>query len=214
MARQKIEANAFAEFWRQLPAGKKVHPADKPILDAEKHSLTTSYFPAFGEGALAAAPVDLCYLNHRPPKGPAIRVTRDHERRPGANWGEYLAGVIEGKSEPRPLSEWTKKRIEGLKPEVATFNIVPYRSPTFKDARLTQFLPSVRMARNYLHSVLLPAATRNERFIAVIWGARLWSVHPTQSHATLKVETGNRGGWLSDNLKAQIEAWASRRGKT
>ena len=61
-----MESNAFAEFWRQLPPGGKIHPADRPILDAEKHSLKFENLPAFGAGPLATAPVVLCYLNNRP----------------------------------------------------------------------------------------------------------------------------------------------------
>ncbi len=56
-----MESNAFAEFWRQLPPGGKIHPADKPILDSEQHSLETKSMPAFGAGPLATAPVALCY---------------------------------------------------------------------------------------------------------------------------------------------------------
>ena len=106
-----MESNAFAEFWRQLPPGKKVHPADKPILDKEKNSLRTRFLPAFGAGPLASAPVVLCYLNHALPDGP-----RKEEKEHGAAWGEYLAGIIEGTSEPRPLRSWGEKRTENLDP--------------------------------------------------------------------------------------------------
>jgi hypothetical protein len=218
-----MESNAFAEFWRQLPPGGKIHPADRPILDAEKHSLKFENLPAFGAGPLATAPVVLCYLNNRPLyKLPACdrEFIINQEEKLKATWGEYLAGIIEGTRDPRPLTEWGRERTKGLKPELeaatlkpkleaATFNIVPYRSSEFKGRtrQLAYYLPSSRMARNYLHDVLLPAAARGERFIVIVWGRVLWGVHPALSHATLSVPKGYIGGFLSEDLKDRIKAW-------
>ena len=219
-----MESNAFAEFWRQLPPGGKIHPADRPILDAEKHSLKFQKLPAFGAGPLATAPVVLCYLNNRPLyKLPACdrEFIKNQEEKLKATWGEYLAGIIEGTSEPRPLTEWGRERTKGLKTELetatlkpkleaATFNIVPYRSSEFKKRtkQLAYYLPSSRMARNYLHDVLLPAAARGERFIVIVWGRVLWGVHPALSHATLSVDTkSKRSGFLSEDLNDRIKAW-------
>jgi len=208
-----MEPNAFAEFWRQLPPGAKIHPADKPTLDAEKHSLKFQKLPAFGAGPLATAPVVLCYLNNRPLyKLPACdrEFIKNQEEKLKATWGEYLAGIIEGTSEPRPHTEFGKKRTKGLEPEAAIFNIVPYRSSEFKGRtkQLAYYLPSARMARNYLHDVLLPAAARGERFIVIVWGRVLWGVHPALSHATLSVDTKpNMSGLLSEDLNDRIKAW-------
>jgi len=219
--RKKMEPNAFAEFWRQLPPGAKIHPADKPILDAKETSLEFGNMPAFGAGPLATASVVLCYLNNRPISKLSER-DRDwiikQEKELGETWGEYLAGVIEGdsRSEPRPLTEWGRDRIKHLNPElentVATFNIVPYRSPSFADKvrRLTPSLPSAQMARNYLHEVLLPDAARGERFVVVGWGPRLWSVPETQAHATLFVQLHRRGS-LGKDLSGRINAWWANR---
>lgn len=207
-----MESNAFAEFWRKLPPGGKIHPADRPILDAEKHSLKFQNLPAFGAGPLATAPVVLCYLNNRPLyKLPACdrEFIINQEEKLKATWGEYLAGIIEGTSEPRPLTEWGRERTKGLKTELeaAIFNIVPYRSSE-RTKQLAYYLPSSRMARNYLHDVLLPAAARGERFIVIVWGRVLWGVHPALSHATLSVDTkSNRRGFLSEDLNDRIKAW-------
>ncbi len=205
-----MESNVFAEFWRQLPPGEKIHPADKPILNDEKHSLETKSMPAFGAGPLATAPVVLCYLNNRPIEKSLTNEIKKHESEHKAVWGEYLAGIIEGNSEPRPLGSWGKARTKGLKPKAATFNIVPYRSPRFrgKVRRLAHYLPSARMARDYLHGMLLPAAARGERFIVIAWGAVLWGVHPALAHATLSVGETNPAGYLSHELKERINAWA------
>ncbi len=213
-----MESNAFAEFWRQLPPGGKIHPADRPILDAEKHSLEFEDLPAFGAGPLATAPVVLCYLNNRPLyKLPACdrEFIINQEEKLKATWGEYLAGIIEGIRDPRPLTEWGRERTKGLKPELeaATFNIVPYRSSEFKrrTRQLAYYLPSSRLARNYLHDVLLPAAARGERFIVIVWGRVLWGVHPALSHATLSVLKDTRRGYLKEDLKDRINTWWAKR---
>ncbi len=112
-----MESNAFAEFWRKLPPGGKIHPADRPILDAEKHSLKFQNLPAFGAGPLATAPVVLCYLNNRPLyKSPACdrEFIIEQEGKLKATWGEYLAGIIEDTSDPRPHTEFGKMRTKVL----------------------------------------------------------------------------------------------------
>jgi hypothetical protein len=203
----------FADFWRQLPPGKTIHPADKPILDNEPHTLVTEYLPEFGKGPLATAPVVLCYLNNGYTKTSPLATVEEH----GKTWGRYLAGIIEGKSQPRSLSPWVKDRVRDLnlkEGQVATFNIVPYRSQKFKNRELAQYLPSVRMARNYLHDVLLPAAARGERFVVIARAVRLWGVHPAQTRGTLAVCTPNGGGWnrggyLPGDVKRRIKAWAN-----
>ena len=210
-----MESNAFAEFWRQLPPGGKIHPADRPILDAEKHSLKFENLPAFGAGPLATAPVVLCYLNNRPLyELPACdrEFIINQEENLKATWGEYLAGIIEDTSDPRPHTEFGKKRTKGLEPEAAIFNIVPYRSPRFTndDKRLTRVLPSAQMARNYLHDVLLPAAARGERFIVIGWGVKLWGVPKTQAHKTLHVQLPI-GGYPGKDLSDRINVWWDNR---
>ena len=163
----------------------------------------------------------LCYLNNRPIYKLNERdrgfITKQEEELKDT-WGRYLAGVVEGdsRSEPRPHTEWGRKRIARLNPalqeQVAIFNIVPYRSPSFADKvrRLTPSLPSAQMARNYLHEVLLPDAARGERFVVVGWGPRLWSVPETQAHATLFVQLHRRGS-LGKDLSDRINAWWANR---
>lgn len=204
---------SFAEFWRQLPVGETVHPADRPILDNYRHSLTTHLRPAFGQGPLATAPVVLCYLNNKFTEEDEARNVDPLEAVAGPNkhWGEYLAGIIEGARPPLPFREWSKARIHGLESLVAIFNIVPYRSRGFKQRRLARKLPSALMACRYLHEVLLPAAARNDRFVVIMWGAKLWGVDPAQDHETLKVFTNNRAGYLPDELRKRIQNWARQR---
>ena len=202
----------FADFWRQLPVGETVHPADKPILSARRHSLRTELRPAFGAGPLAKARVVLCYLNNKFTEEDDKLGIDPIERLidPPEDWGEYLAGIIEGRRDPLPFRPWGEVRIrdlDGIK--VATFNIVPYRSREFRERSLARRLPSAQMARSYLHNVLLPEAAGSERFVVIVWGAKLWGVEPEDSHDTLAVCTRNRKGYLPDDVKRRIKAWAN-----
>lgn len=217
-----MEPSAFAEFWGQLPPDKKIHPADKPILDAEEHIFEFANLPAFGAGPLATAPVVLCYLNNRPIYKLNERdrgfITKQEEELKDT-WGRYLAGVVEGdsRSEPRPHTEWGRKRIARLNPalqeQVAIFNIVPYRSESFRGKKqdIAHHLPSSRMAHNHLHDVLLPAAARGERFIVIVWGPKLWRVRRTQIHGTLAVLNPGPGGYLGKNVEDRINTWWASR---
>lgn len=205
------------EFWSRLPNSETVHPDDKPDLAIGRHSFQFDLPPGHISGPILHAPVVICYGN------PGYvdddkRAAQDPAKR------ELLAQQRQGVSPyPMWLPSWKKWLCErtkqmNLSPErlsqtVATFNVVPYASVQMSDAdtRVAKRLPSVEVAREYLHSVLIPKAKRQEIFLIVVRKHALWHVDGIPDSATLRIPRNLYVGGALGSLGAQVRSWLDAR---
>ena len=75
----------------------------------------------------------------------------------------------------------------------------------------TERLPSVDVAREYLHSVLIPKAKRQEIFLIVIRKHALWRVEGILDSATLRIPKNLCVGGALGPLGAQVRSWLDAR---
>jgi hypothetical protein len=124
-------------------------------------------------------------------------------------------------TEPYPVwlpgwKDWLAQRtkqiglpMEALSNTVATFNVVPYASVemTDGDVALAASLPSVAVARRYLHEVLVPKATAGKVFLVVIRKHELWQVERVTECRTLRLPRNLYRGGALGALGREVRAW-------
>jgi hypothetical protein len=94
-------------------------------------------------------------------------------------WHKKLASTIEALADISEMS-YAEAR-HNLSKQMASVELIPYHSTSFYDAaKWRKTLPSVRMAREFVHSYLLPKVISNEAIIIVTRQAIEWDLpeHP------------------------------------
>jgi hypothetical protein len=92
-------------------------------------------------------------------------------------WHSKFAGVIKELARIRHLT-FAAARSE-LGRSLACIELFPYHSHSFSDAGgWIRDLPSVQLARNYVHDFVMPRVRQKEAIIIVTRQVRVWDLHP------------------------------------
>jgi len=204
------------DYWKALPTGEHIHPADRPVIDTCRHVFDLSIPPGPVNGRLKTAPVVACFLN------PGVE--RPDKEYLGTSEGRrVLVDQIDGEHDfPLQIPRWEKwfmsrvQRIRLTKEElirsVAIFNVCAYASQNAKLVTKTilRDLPSAQIARRHLHELLIPQAQRGERFLVICRGAWAWEVSRSMECDTIRFAYP-RGGHFGQEISERISAWLQSR---
>ncbi len=202
----------FFEYWKTLPPGEHVHPADRYLVDKHRQIFELSIPPGHVNGRLKTAPIVACFLNPGI-EGPDKEFLETEEGR------GILFQQITGEHDfPIVIPRWDKwffsrvQRIRLSKQElvknVAIFNVCPYASQNAKllSESFLKNLPSAQIARRYLHEVLIPQAQRRERFVVICRGARAWEAPRSLECDNIRFAYP-RGGHFGADIANRISDW-------
>ncbi len=204
------------DFWKALPSQQCVHPEDRKILAKHPRIFELGIPPGHVSGRLKTAPVVACYLNPSFKEADRVYFSRETERR-------MLFEQINGESDfPlcfEPWSKWFLQRVrriqmtdEQLASTVAIFNVCAYASKDtskLKDS-IIKNLPSSKIARRYLHEVLIPQAQRRERFVVIARGCKAWEVDRSIESDNIRFAYP-RGGYFGLEISNAISKWLESR---
>jgi hypothetical protein len=220
-----ITTNDIFEYWRPhlrsawaTPGQRCVHPDDEPFLSQNSFGLELNVPPGHINGRLKTAPIVACFLNPGFEAQEAQYFAQPFGRK------MLLAQAAGDCDFPREsgLDRWwswfrPRVQIEGmscsdLARNIAILNICPYASKNA--ARLTGSiigrLPSARVAKAYLHQVLIPEAREGKRFIVICRAAWAWGIPRNQQGNNLEVGFP-RGGHFGPRVRALIKEWWQER---
>lgn len=207
------------DFWADLPAGTRIHPADVDILERTPHSFDLRCLPAPWTGRLRTAKLVLLLLS------PGLDVDYDIEHGQRADAIEWYKRQLSG-FEPLPtLTEhathhvwWTRKiRQFGLDAQqargnVAVLDMTPYHSVKFEDWHLLSALPSARRCLDWAQNVLFPDAIAGKRVVVCLRSAKHWGLSEGRAYGRgLFAPACTRGGFMfhgeqRERLISQVQA--------
>jgi hypothetical protein len=86
-----------------------------------------------------------------------------------------------------------------LSRKLASVELVPYHSPSFRAHALINQLPSVKVVRKFVRESLVPAANVGERTLIVTRQAAAWNLPPSTKNLVIHKGGETRGASLSPN---------------
>jgi len=205
------------DFWKALPYQQCVHPEDREVLAKHPGVFELGIPPGHVNGRLKTAPVVACYLNPGFEEADRVFFSGETERR-------LLFEQINGESDfPLWFERWRKwflQRVrfgqmpdEQLASTVAIFNVCAYASKNADNlkASIVKDLPSSKIARRYLHEVLMPQAQRRERFVVIARGRGAWEVDRSMKSDNIRFAPNPRGGHFGPEIGNAISKWMESR---
>jgi hypothetical protein len=205
------------DFWKALPDQQCVHPEDCKVLAKHPGIFELSIPPGHVNGRLKTAPVVACYLNPGFEEADRIVFSSETERR-------LLFEQINGESDfPLWFERWGKwflPRVrlcqmtgEQIASKVAIFNVCAYASKNADNLKpsIVKNLPSSKMARRYLHEVLIPQAQRRERFVVIARGGWAWQVDRSIESDNIRFAPNPMGGHFGPEIRNAISKWLESR---
>lgn len=196
------------EYWSVVGPKKKIHPADRFVLNTAMHPFELECLPNCFSGPLKSAPVVMLYLS------PGFRpedVDRAKEKIEQERAYETRKGVSELSNSP-----WYRRRTEdfgdwdSVKRKVAVLNISPYKSKSFTNRELLVSLPSCRVSIHWAQTVLFPQAISGNRIVICMRSAKYWGLNNDRNYeGSLFVPKVTRNGFMEkgrerDSLTAKI----------
>jgi hypothetical protein len=217
--------NDIFEYWRSelestwaIPGHRCVRKDDEPYLSQNTFGLELNVPPGHINGRLKTAPIVACFLNPGYEEQEARYFAKPEGRKMLL---AQAAGEADFPREPELDRWWSwfkpRVKIEGMDDDelaqnVAILNICAYAS---KDAALLSnslisALPSSKVARAFLHQILVPEAKAGRRFVVICRGAWAWEVPRTQQGGNLEIGFP-RSGHFGPRVRALVEDWWRRR---
>ncbi len=202
---QLKNSTSIFDFWRQIPHGAKIHPADEAIfnrINPQKHGFQLGCLRACFAGPLRTAPIVLFYLSPGFRDADLAKADTEAER-------DYYFRRWQG-NEPLPEDhQWAKSRTryfgpwnEHLRNNVAILNIGAYHSKTFEDYSVLAALPSSRVSLDWAQRYLFPEAEAGKRVVICLRTAAYWGLERGRAYpGTLFAPSVNRGGYLMQDAE-------------
>lgn len=207
------------DFWKKLPPQHCIHPEDRIVIDQHPGIFELGIPPGHVNGQLKTGPVVACYLNPGFEEVDRACFESEPER-------TKLFQQIAGESDfPLWFERWRKWYLPRVRcgqltdsqtaRTVAIFNVCAYASKDAKHlkASIVRNLPSSKLARRYLHEVLLPQARRRERFIVIARGHWAWEIDRSLECDNIRFVPNPRGGHFGPEIGNAIAKWLESRPK-
>ena len=214
------------DFWKDVPADAKMHPADALVFTRLKteadcgHGFNLNCLPAPFAGPLRTAPVVLLYLSpgleERDiqeadcPEAQQRQATQRQGRTP-----------LPGKEEYPSAWKWWASRTQRFgdlnhyRDKIAFLNIGAYHSVDFQDYAMLSALPSCRASIDWAQTVLFPQGESGQRVIVCLRSASLWGLGKCRKYGkSMFVPPVGRGGYMlrrGENLALCEEVTAAVR---
>jgi len=195
------EVRSIFDFWRDVPNGVHIHPADVDVLSRVDHGFELRCLPGQWMGPLATAKAVFLYLS--PGLTPFdLSFALDPT---GQRWHALQrtgCHPLPGPDEHGPAFKWWSRRAGAygawgdLRAKIAFANIGAYHSRTFDDLPLLAALPSSRAMLDWAQGALFEEARRGDRIVVCMRSARFWGLEPGWSEGGLVAPVVGRGGYL------------------
>jgi hypothetical protein len=201
------------DFWRELPPGDTIHPADRVLLKKFPNTFETGMPPGQINGRFKTALVVACFVN--PGFDDEDRaLLQDPVKR------QLLLDQLDG-TQQFPIwipgwKSWFLERVGRIElPEyelastVATFNACAYASKNTKkmSRSLVNQLPSTLIARKYLHEILIPKAKERKVFLVFCRGNWAWKVDKSIENENIRFAPNPVGGHFGERIGKDINLW-------
>ncbi|MDQ3256144.1 MAG: hypothetical protein M3R15_19980 [Acidobacteriota bacterium] len=213
----KEDSLMLFDFWKALPYQQCVHPKDREVLAKHSGIFELGIPPGHVSGRLKTAPVVACYLNPGFEEADRVYFSRETERR-------LLFEQINGESDfPLWFERWRKWFLQRVRfgqmtdaqlaSTVAIFNVCAYASKNANQLKpsIVKNLPSSKIARRYLHEVLIPQAQRRERFVVIARGCWAWQVDRSIESDNIRFAPNPTGGHFGPEIRDVISKWLESR---
>jgi hypothetical protein len=196
------------DFWKDVGPGELIHPADRSILGTEDgtHEFDLNCIPTPFYGPLKSAPIVLLYLN--PGLSDGDRKAASDKAEQQFYWRQRQ-GLEPLRSQIGLAKKcWWVSRTkrfcddpETLRDRLAVLQLCPYHSKSFKsaDARIAARLPSYKMALDWAHDALFPAARARTRIVICLRSSKRWKLQPESREGFLFVPKVTRSGYMLNN---------------
>jgi hypothetical protein len=113
-------------------------------------------------------------------------------------WEKKLRDVITVISQKKLKGHYVEA-LRDLSRRLASVELVPYHSPSFRAHALINHLPSVKMVQKFVRESLVPAANAGKRTIIVTRQAKAWALPPGTRNLVIYKGGATRGASLSPN---------------
>jgi hypothetical protein len=111
-------------------------------------------------------------------------------------WEKKLRDVITAIADKK-FNRCYLEALRDLSRKLASIELVPYHSPSFRAHALIDQLPSVRMAQKFVHESLVPAANAGDRTLIVTRQAKGWGLPADTKNLIIYKGGATRGASLS-----------------
>jgi hypothetical protein len=175
-------ARDIFEFWSGIADNACHHPDDKSVFERVGHHFELDCLPTSFMGPLRSAPVVLLFLSLGYTKFDSV-----HARSPVGQ--QYYRSQRSGDAplpsanDHEPAHEWWTRIVRQFDIDLAraatsfaVLNLGAYHSEKFHDHHMLTALPSSRVALDWAHYVLFPAAQAGSRVVICLRASRLWGL--------------------------------------
>jgi hypothetical protein len=205
------------DFWADVPADAREHPADKKVLDRAPHSFEMGCLPGPYIGPLRVAKVVFLFLSPGfDPKD--IEVARSDEGQAHCKAQRTGSASLPSHIEHQAVWLWCNKKIGKLgidlskaAGQIAFLNINAYHSKSFTDWHMLAALPSSRVCLSWAQSILFPQAEAGERVVVCLRSANHWGLRYSHREGKLFAPPVNRAGhMLHGDLRLTVKEAVAR----